>query len=166
MLEWSLLCAGDIPPEEPGVARQLAASSSESSEVYAPVDGAAASSGANSGAGSNSSADWSASPVHYFVMGPRPRWEEAQAWPPPSLGPRPLELFLGSGDSPCAEAAGAAAREVPKGRTGTLSETGPSAAAGAALRWRHDVELWKCPKVGRPWLDVGCGMCRTAHASL
>ena len=116
--------------------------------MFAPVDGVA-SSGASNAAGSrgpSSSADWSASPVHYFVMGPRPRWEEAHAWPPPVLAAQPLELFLG-GEPSGPEVDSAAAQEVPEGRTGTLLETGPSAAAGGALRWRHDVELWKCPKV-------------------
>ena len=148
---WDLVCAGEPPAGEAGIAPQLAASSSESSEAFAPVDGVA-SSGAGSGAGSrgdsSSSAEWSAAPVHYFVMGPRPRWEEAQAWPPPVLAAQPLELSLGGESSSGAESVGAAAScEVPEGQTGTLSETGPSAAPGALLRWRHEVELWKCPKV-------------------
>ncbi len=35
-------------------------------------------------------------PVHYFVMGPQPRWESAPIWPPPNLAQEPLPLFLGS----------------------------------------------------------------------
>ncbi len=38
------------------------------------------------------------SPVHYYVMGPKPQWESAPSWPPPNLAPEPLTLSLGALD--------------------------------------------------------------------
>ena len=38
------------------------------------------------------------SPVHYYVMGPKPGWESAPSWPPPNLAPEPLTLSLGAVD--------------------------------------------------------------------
>ena len=49
-------------------------------------------------ASTSSDAANDSSPVHYYVMGPNPRWESAPGWPPPNLAPEPLKLLLGAGD--------------------------------------------------------------------
>lgn len=36
-------------------------------------------------------------PVHFYVMGHRPRWEAAVRWPPPGVAAEPLRLFLAAG---------------------------------------------------------------------
>jgi hypothetical protein len=146
-------CTGDLG--EAGSSQAAALASAGSSRGSSEEEEVAASTGSEvvAKSGDGSCAEWSSAPVHYFMMGPQPRWEEAQSWPPPYLAPQPLTLLLGGGVA----AESASATEMPEGLTGTLLETGTSAAAaegneGRSLRWLHNVELWKCPKVGPPLL--------------
>ncbi|CAL8463886.1 g3421 [Coccomyxa elongata] len=94
---------------------------------------------------SSDAAENDSSPVHYYVMGPKPRWESAPSWPPPNLAPEPLTLSLGALDR-CTAAGtsdGGAPVEVAEGVKGILREGTPDP---VARRWRHNVELWKHPK--------------------
>ena len=36
-------------------------------------------------------------PIHYYLMGWRPRWEAAPRWPPPEVAPEPVRLYLAQG---------------------------------------------------------------------
>ena len=110
-------------------------------------------------------------PVHFYVMGHRPRWEAAARWPPPGVAPEPLRLFLAAdalGQNPelghtrgASAAAGAHAHlqqgfGSPKG-SGPIASDG--AAGGAASRAGADRSGAPCVP-GSPAMDraeIGCG---------
>ena len=161
-----ILCTVSLDAAWPGDAgngnshaaeRLTTAASSRSSSEEEEILTSPSSATGNAPAATGASGEWSAAPVHYFVMGAQPRWKEAQAWPPPNLARQPMRLLL---RGPAESAAGAeSAAEVPEGVAGTLAED--EQGKSAALRWRHDVELWKCPKVLGPTVTP---MSRCSHS--
>ena len=61
-------------------------------------------------------------PIHYYIMGWRPRWAAAPRWPPPEAAPEPLRLYLAPRPAephfPLPERAHV--RAVPGGRTAAV----------------------------------------------
>lgn len=88
-------------------------------------------------------------PVHFYVMGHRPRWEAAVRWPPPGVAAEPLRLFLAADTL---------------GQSPELAHTrGASAAAGAQA---HLQQCFGSPKGSAPIVsgDAAGGVASPAGA--
>ena len=61
-------------------------------------------------------------PIHYYIMGWRPRWAAAPRWPPPEASPEPLRLYLAprAAEPDLALPERAHVRAVPGGRTAAV----------------------------------------------
>ena len=61
-------------------------------------------------------------PIHYYIMGWRPRWAAAPRWPPPEAAPEPLRLYLAprAAEPDLALPERAHVRAVPGGRTAAV----------------------------------------------